>query len=161
MRHCSDSAKSDLLWSASRRHGQRRAQWVRRTNSALETLKKNESAFYFLKPVDKELCAAFDYDLVIEQPMDFETLSAKLNANCYDSMSGFIADMELIFINAKTYNPPEHSVHKAAENLQKVFKSQFQAVVGEYGDEDTVSSWDYLDQPGGFAYGLQHVKSLG
>lgn len=134
----------------------RKAQWIQKTKKALEFLKKDISAFFFLKPVDKELCAAYDYDLVIERPMDFETLTTNLNADKYSSISDFIVDVELIFINAKIYNPPGHSVHRAAENLQKVFKSNFQSVVGEYGDQETLNRWNYLDRPGGFAYGMQH-----
>merc|ERR1712228_1131174 len=136
----------------------RRAKWIQKTHRALEYLKKDICAYFFLKPVDKELCAAYDYDLVISQPMDFETLQNNLNANKYLTLSDFVIDIELIFINAKIYNPPNHSVHRAAENLQKLFKSNFQSIIGEHGDSETLKRWKYLDRPGGFAYGYQHQQ---
>ena len=136
----------------------RRAKWIQKTHKALEYLKKDISAYFFLKPVDKELCAAYDYDLVISQPMDFETLQNNLEKNKYLTISDFVADIELIFINAKIYNPPNHSVHKAAESLQKLFKSNFQSIIGEHGDPETLKRWTYLDRPGGFAYGYQHQQ---
>jgi len=94
-------------------------------------------AYFSLKPVDKELCDAYDYNLVIGQPMDFETLQNNLRQNKYLTISEFISDVELIFINAKIYNPPHHSVHKAAENLQKMFKLKFHSIIDEYGDDET------------------------
>eukprot|EP01084_Bolivina_argentea_P012307 23058_1 len=151
--------KSEFAQSAYenlQKNTKRRAAWIQKTYKALEYLKKDISAYFFLKPVDKELCAAYDYDLVITKPMDFQTLENNLNNNKYLNLADFINDIELIFINAKIYNPPNHTVHKAAENLQKLFKLNFQSIIGEHADHETLNKWNYIDRPGGFQYGHQH-----
>jgi len=155
-----DGNNFDISLFGEKSKRKRRAKWIQKTYKALEYLKKDISAYFFLKPVDKELCAAHDYDLVILQPMDFETLEKNLNNDKYSNIAEFVSDIELIFINAKIYNPPNHSVHRAAENLQKLFKSNFQAIIGEHGDDDTLNRWQYLDRPGGFAFGAQHQKNM-
>jgi hypothetical protein len=48
---------------------------------------------------------------VIKKPMDFGTIYGKLNAATYRTMDEFTCDMELVFRNALTFNPPDSPVY--------------------------------------------------
>ena len=63
---------------------------------------KKEDAWIFLRPVDpvRDMCP--DYLSVIKQPIDLGTIRKKMNK--YSAKAEFIADMQLMFSNCKTYN---------------------------------------------------------
>lgn len=57
----------------------------------------------FTKPVDLEEVS--DYLDVVEKPMDLETMMTKVDLHCYCSAQEFLMDIDLIQLNALTYNP--------------------------------------------------------
>ncbi|RUP50354.1 hypothetical protein BC936DRAFT_139499 [Jimgerdemannia flammicorona] len=57
---------------------------------------------YFRDPVTKEM--APDYHEVIKQPMDFTTMSEKLNTHCYTSLQDFEVSSGVTTIWAETEN---------------------------------------------------------
>lgn len=57
----------------------------------------------FTKPVDTEEVP--DYNLIIKQPMDLETMMTKIDMNCYLCAREFLDDIDLICRNALEYNP--------------------------------------------------------
>lgn len=59
--------------------------------------------FMFTKPVDTEEVP--DYNLIIKQPMDLETMMTKIDMNCYLCAREFLDDIDLICRNALEYNP--------------------------------------------------------
>ncbi|XP_019698799.1 ATPase family AAA domain-containing protein 2 isoform X1 [Harpegnathos saltator] len=66
-------------------------------------LARNRQFFMFTKPVDIEEVP--DYNLIIKQPMDLETMMTKIDMNCYLCAREFLDDIDLICRNALEYNP--------------------------------------------------------
>jgi hypothetical protein len=83
----------------------------------------------FLEPVDPVALGIPDYPDVIRHPMDLGTIERKLLAGVYGSADAFVADMRLVFDNAKTYNPPDHDVHKMAVQLETFFDSKYSQIM--------------------------------
>lgn len=59
--------------------------------------------FMFTKPVDTEEVP--DYNMIIKQPMDLETMMTKIDMHCYLCARDFLDDIDLICKNALEYNP--------------------------------------------------------
>lgn len=91
---------------------------------------RHQHAWPFNQPVDPVALQIPDYFDVIKKPMDFRTISSKLRRNEYESLVEFEEDMSLVFRNAKTYNPPDHDVHKMADIIsefyQKIYHQQLE-----------------------------------
>ncbi|XP_071565954.1 ATPase family AAA domain-containing protein 2 [Temnothorax nylanderi] len=66
-------------------------------------LARNRQFFMFTKPVDTEEVP--DYNQIIKQPMDLETMMTKIDMNCYLCAREFLDDIDLICRNALEYNP--------------------------------------------------------
>ena len=62
------------------------------------------------------------YSAIINEPSDFGTIQAKLEANEIDGPEEFHRLVSLVFTNACTYNPPDHEVHQAALKLQVFYE---------------------------------------
>jgi len=74
--------------------------------------------FMFTKPVDTEEVP--DYNLIIKQPMDLETMMTKIDMNCYLCAREFLDDIDLICRNALEYNP-DRSVAESECYLSEIF----------------------------------------
>jgi hypothetical protein len=79
----------------------------------------------FLRPVDPVADGASDYLTIIQTPMDFSTVSAKLRAKEYSSTIDFIDDLKLIVANAVQYNGSDSMIADFARDLQKHFLWEF------------------------------------
>ncbi|XP_048505295.1 ATPase family AAA domain-containing protein 2-like isoform X2 [Athalia rosae] len=66
-------------------------------------LARNRQFFMFTKPVDTEEVP--DYNMIIKQPMDLETMMTKIDMHCYLCARDFLDDVDLICRNALEYNP--------------------------------------------------------
>ncbi|KAG7204576.1 hypothetical protein KM043_004999 [Ampulex compressa] len=66
-------------------------------------LARNRQFFMFTKPVDTEEVP--DYNMIIKQPMDLETMMTKIDMHCYLCARDFLDDIDLICQNALEYNP--------------------------------------------------------
>lgn len=73
-------------------------------------------AFPFAKPVDTSLFK--DYPAIIQQPMDFATIKASVDAGVYKSPQDFYDHMKLVFSNARRYNPPGSDVNLMANGVE-------------------------------------------
>jgi len=60
----------------------------------LDAVKAEEHSWPFREPVDRE--EAEDYYLKIKEPMDLQTMEAKVKEDKYGSIEGFLADVKLI-----------------------------------------------------------------
>lgn len=52
-----------------------------------------------------------DYCFLIKHPMDLGTVSSKLKNNRYENVEEVFDDIQLIWDNCKTYNPPNSVTH--------------------------------------------------
>ena len=80
----------------------------------------------FTKPVDTEEVP--DYNLIIKQPMDLETMMTKIDMNCYLCAREFLDDIDLICRNALEYNP-DRSVTESEYNLFKISRQSRKTII--------------------------------
>ncbi|KAL0819369.1 hypothetical protein ABMA28_007492 [Loxostege sticticalis] len=83
----------------------------------IKEVMKHKDVWPFYEPVSTEEVP--DYLDVIEQPMDFSTIKAKLEGGEYSKDEELIADVALVFVNCYTYNQDTHPVAKAGARLEK------------------------------------------
>ena len=78
-------------------------------------------ASFFRSPVD--LASTPGYKEKIKRPMDLGTILRKLDTNQYTSIEKWKEDMNLVWVNALTYNDQKSVVHIIARQLQNEFKN--------------------------------------
>ena len=61
----------------------------------------------------------------IKHPMDFGTMSSKLNLGDYQYMEQFQKDFELVLSNCRTFNPPTTYPTLCADTMEKQFKKEW------------------------------------
>ena len=96
----------------------------------LKPISKMDQAFYFLQPVDVVALRIPDYPTIVREPMDLGTIEKKLDASSYATTEEFVADVKLVWYNARLYNPVGSVVHEAARVLEKAFDDRLEALVG-------------------------------
>ncbi|KAL4436667.1 hypothetical protein ABPG75_003806 [Micractinium tetrahymenae] len=88
-----------------------------------------------------------DYLAVVASPMDFGTVKRRIDAGCasggatgYRHPDEFLADVRLVFDNARLYNKPGSDVHVMANTLQERFEERYaQAVSPKVAEEAAIS----------------------
>lgn len=100
-------------------------------HTMLRTLMQHPSAFPFNVAVDPVQHKAPRYFEIIKRPMDLGTALRKLRSAEYNTLLEVKEDVELVFENAMTYNPPLHMVHRMAVELRAVFYKEFGRVVAK------------------------------
>jgi len=63
-----------------------------------------------------------DYFKIVTKPMDLTTVKSRLDNNYYSKLDLCVQDIQQVWTNAKIYNPPEHTIHKWAEELNMITK---------------------------------------
>ena len=82
----------------------------------LDSLRTLDRSNYFLNPVTDE--QAPDYRDTIKTPMDFTTIYNRIHSLSYTELEQFKYDLNLVWRNAKDYNPAGSSIHRQAVRLQ-------------------------------------------
>eukprot|EP01119_Soliformovum_irregulare_P000497 TRINITY_DN10345_c0_g1_i2.p1 TRINITY_DN10345_c0_g1~~TRINITY_DN10345_c0_g1_i2.p1 ORF type:complete len:394 (-),score=83.47 TRINITY_DN10345_c0_g1_i2:26-1207(-) len=100
---------------------------------SLGLLFQDERSAPFREPVDPIALGIPDYLKIIKHPMDLGTIQFKLDSNVYTSVDEALADVELIWSNAFTYNSENSPVHQYAMEMKRFFEESFQ--VGMEEDE--------------------------
>lgn len=104
----------------------------------LKKLMDHKGGWLFHKPVDPVLYGIPDYFDVILNPMDLGTVKKKLTSKQYVTASEFAADVRLTFSNAMKYNPPGNDVHAVAEQLNRIFESEWRSVVRKWSSRNPI-----------------------
>ncbi|KAK8460486.1 hypothetical protein SEVIR_2G337400v4 [Setaria viridis] len=104
----------------------------------LKKLMDHKGGWLFHKPVDPVLYGIPDYFDVICNPMDLGTVKKKLTNKQYVTASEFAADVRLTFANAMKYNPPGNDVHAVAEQLNRIFDSEWRSVIRKWNGRNPV-----------------------
>ncbi|KAH8094603.1 hypothetical protein BXZ70DRAFT_1009904 [Cristinia sonorae] len=97
----------------------------KKCKDVLKTLMRSPDALIFLVPVDPERDGCPSYYDEIKHPMDFGTMTNKLNEHQYATMEDFAKDVELVFNNCRTFNPPTTYPVNCADALERVFKKEW------------------------------------
>ena len=92
----------------------------------LLSISKLEESFEFLEPVDYIKYNIPDYPKIIKNPRDLGSIKIKLENNEYETIQEFLNDIQLVWDNCHTYNPPTNHVTKLAKFCEKKFKKEFQ-----------------------------------
>lgn len=90
--------------------------------SIIREIMSDPQSFFFFKPVEPEIDGAPQYFQFITHPMCFYVIQEKLNARAYSRPEEFIADVNLIWTDAKYYNGEKNQVYQTAERLSKKFE---------------------------------------
>ncbi|EDV26752.1 uncharacterized protein TRIADDRAFT_22087 [Trichoplax adhaerens] len=90
--------------------------------NSLNQIKNHPSAWPFLEPVDKR--DAPDYYDFIKYPIDLKTIGERIANGYYISKKLFVADLNRMIANCKTYNRPETEYYRCAVTLEKYFSSK-------------------------------------
>jgi hypothetical protein len=80
-----------------------------------------KDAWPFLEPVDAEALGIPEYLEIIEKPMDLGSVQAKFAEGAYSDVEGVRSDLQLVWDNAKTFNPPGDPIHNLALAMEKRF----------------------------------------
>ena len=89
---------------------------------------KLDEAYEFLEPVDFIKYNIPDYPKIIKYPRDLGSVKLKLDKNGYETVQDFLNDVQLIWDNCHTYNPPLNQITKYAQFCEKKFKKEFEKV---------------------------------
>ncbi|CAL1694239.1 unnamed protein product [Somion occarium] len=97
----------------------------KKCKEVLRAITRLPDAGIFLQPVDpvRDGCPTY-YD-EIKHPMDFGTMSAKLNEHKYLTMEEFAKDVELVFANCRQFNPPTTYPVNCADAVERAFKKEW------------------------------------
>ncbi|XP_063365990.1 E3 ubiquitin-protein ligase TRIM33 [Cydia amplana] len=98
----------------------------------LELYCQYEPSLPFREPVSQ---LNHDYHSKISRPMCLDMIRARLqprSATRYAHVAHFVADVRLMFRNARLYNPPESTIHSDAVRLEQFFDVSLQKWLPEY-----------------------------
>ncbi|XP_044006263.1 ATPase family AAA domain-containing protein 2-like isoform X2 [Aphidius gifuensis] len=97
-------------------------------------LARNRQFFMFTKPVDTEEVP--DYNTIIKQPMDLETMMTKIDMHCYLCARDFLDDIDLICRNALEYNPDRDPADKLIRHRACSLRDNAYALIKAELDSD-------------------------
>ena len=98
-------------------------------------MEADNQAYDFLEPVDYVGLNLLDYPTIIKHPMDLGTVKLNLNENKYATFQEFLADIDLIWTNCRTYNMAGSDIVKMANHCEKVFKKQMEKQFKNYSSK--------------------------
>ena len=75
-----------------------------------------------------------DYYREIKQPIALDQIRSKLGREEYANLADLIADLGVMFENAKSYNRPDSKIYKYAVKLQKAMQAKVQEL--DAGDDE-------------------------
>ncbi|KAG2155663.1 TATA-binding protein associated factor Taf2 [Suillus clintonianus] len=95
----------------------------------LKVLLRVPECIIFALPVDPERDGCPTYYEEIKHPMDFGTMTQRLNEGKYSTMDDFQKDVELVLSNCRKFNPPTTYPVNCADVVEKVFKKEWSKVI--------------------------------
>ena len=93
--------------------------------SSLTSLKESSE---FLEPVDFIKYNIPDYPKVIKYPRDLNLIKYRLENNIYKTLQEFVNDVQLVWDNCHTYNPPKNQITQCARICEQKFKNEFNKI---------------------------------
>lgn len=102
------------------------------------------AALPFRRPVNAAAMNLADYHTIITNPMDLGTVYSRCVLGEYGTLAELVEDVDLVFSNAKKYNPKGHVVHTKAEEVRDLFFSLLNQVVRTWNGspEDSSVTWE-------------------
>ena len=109
------------------------AEWEKNRASCSKTLKalmKNPAAGAFLVPVDWKGLQLPTYPKIVKHPMDLGTILQKLEGSKYASVEAFLADVKLVWSNARLFNLEGSDIYEVAGLLEEEFEGKLEVRTG-------------------------------
>lgn len=97
----------------------------------VQDLMKHPKGNAFAAPVNPEMLNLPTYFDVIKNPMDLGTVKTRIAQRHYADVDQFAADVQLVFDNAKTFNPRGNVVHGWALELEGIFRKKLASMQRE------------------------------
>lgn len=101
----------------------------------LSLIRQRRDAWPFRHPVDVEFAPG--YEILIEHPMDLETMEEKLKNGVYTIRDQFAEDFGLIFANCRKYNGPASDYTILANKLEKFVKRLMEKYLPDEGESSS------------------------
>lgn len=76
----------------------------------MDLLSHHKYSFPFLKPVEYVYLGLLDYPIVVQRPMDLQTVREKLRDHQYGYVGECLQDLLLIWENCRKYNDNTNKV---------------------------------------------------
>ena len=105
---------------------------IKLIEKVFEIIEKDPLAFDFLEPVDYIALNILDYPKIITHPMDLGTVKKNLLEHKYSNFKEFMEDINLIWINCRTYNLPGSDIVKMANHCEKIFNKNIDKTFKNY-----------------------------
>ena len=99
----------------------------------------NPASIPFRRPVNAAAMKLVDYHRIISHPMDLGTVYARVMLGEYRTLRDVVLDMELVFANAKLYNPKGHVVHGKSDEVSSLFFAELNALVATWPKPEVAS----------------------
>nr|XP_018260330.1 transcription initiation factor TFIID subunit 2 [Kwoniella dejecticola CBS 10117]OBR82488.1 transcription initiation factor TFIID subunit 2 [Kwoniella dejecticola CBS 10117] len=99
----------------------------KRAKGLITALSKDIQAVFFLKPVDPIVDGCPTYFQEIKHPMDFETITKKIDNKKYKNLGQFARDVELVFANCRQFNPPGE-ITQCADHVEALYWKEWPKV---------------------------------
>jgi hypothetical protein len=106
----------------------------------LKTLMRNPAAGAFLAPVDWKALQLPTYPKIVKHPMDLGTIQQKLDSSRYAKVEDFIADVRLVWSNAKAFNLEGSDIYEVAMLLEEEFEGKLELQSGPLREGGASSS---------------------
>lgn len=90
-------------------------------NFVIDAMLNNSASWPFKDPVGIDL--APDYYEIIKEPVDLKTMREKVRRGEYANTPDFLRDIDLLFLNARTYNKKDTVYYKMADKLEDSVRS--------------------------------------
>ena len=130
---------------------------VKRIEKVFNSMKNDPQAYDFLAPVDYEALNLLDYPTIIKHPMDLGTVESNVKDGKYATFQEFLADIELIWINCRTYNMAGSDIVKMANHCEKAFKRHMDKQFKNYTDKRTLGASNVKDSAKDETFGTSLV----
>ena len=101
-------------------------------------MNRSKDSIPFRQPVDFEQVP--NYVLLVDQPIDLQTVGEKLQNGHYATPCDFSNDVRLIFENSKKFKPNRNSVMYAmTDRLSILFEEYFKNILTSYKTQKTAN----------------------
>jgi hypothetical protein len=100
-------------------------QWAKTILQELTHRSLKQDNQWFLAPVDTVALNIPHYHQIIARPMDFGTIKKRLARDNYMNLEQVNEEVQLVFSNCFTFNPPESVPFQAAQRLKRIFDDKW------------------------------------
>jgi len=79
----------------------------------------------FIIPDDRTILTLCSYYEEISHPMDYQTMTRKLDRRKYSSMEDFADDLRLVYTNGRKFNAASPDILTLIDNLEVLWKKEW------------------------------------